>query len=77
MIFRSGYIAAALLWALVPLAAAAQSTETPAAAATIFDFRAAQLVDLLSGKITFADYFDPSFQTAVPEAQFQAITASP
>ena len=75
MIFRSGYIAAALLWALAPLAAAAQPTETPAAAVTTFDLRAAQLVDLLSGKIAFADYFDPSFQTAVPEAQFQAITA--
>jgi beta-lactamase class A len=36
-----------------------------------FDKRAAQLVDLMNGKIAFADYFDPSFQKAVPEAQFK------
>lgn len=54
----------------------AQPPETAAAAATAFDKHAAQLVDLLAGRIAYADYFDPSFQTAVPEAQFQAITAS-
>src|SRR3546814_5088450 len=34
------------------------------------------LVELLTARIPFADYFDPSFQTAIPEAQFKAITAS-
>ena len=55
---------------------AVQSPEIAAAADTAFDRRAAQLVDLLTARIPFADYFDPSFQTAIPEAQFQAITAS-
>ena len=55
---------------------AVQSPEIAAAADTAFDRRAAQLVDLLTARIPFADYFDPSFQTAIPEAQFKAITAS-
>jgi beta-lactamase class A len=68
---------AALLGLLAPLPIAAQPPATAAPAAqTAFDRRAAQLVDLLGGKIAFADYFDPSFQAAIPEAQFQAIAAS-
>lgn len=54
---------------------AAQSPEMQAAATTDFDRRAAQLVDLLNGSIAFADYFDPSFQAALPEAQFKTMTA--
>ncbi len=46
-------------------------TVTPATQ-TGFDRRAAQLVDLFSGQIEYSDYFDPHFQTAVPEAQFRA-----
>src|SRR3546814_4768994 len=55
---------------------AVQSPEIAAATDTAFDRRAAQLVELLTARIPFADYFDPSFQTAIPEAQFKAITAS-
>lgn len=59
-----------------PAALAQQMPETANSAATAFDRRAAQLVDLLTGKVAFADYFDPTFQTAVPEAQFDVIAAS-
>lgn len=54
---------------------AAQSPEMQAATTTGFDRRAAQLVDLLNGEIVFADYFDPTFQAALPEAQFKTMTA--
>ena len=54
---------------------AAQAPEIQAATITDFDRRAAQLVDLLNGAIAFADYFDPSFQAALPEAQFETMTA--
>ena len=75
--WTSVMIAAAALAFLTPLPTVAQSPATAAPATqTAFDRRAAQLVDLLGGKIAFADYFAPSFQTAVPEAQFKAITAS-
>jgi len=67
---------AATLTLPAPAALAQSAPETAAQGRTAFDRRAAQLVDLLAGKIAFADYFDPSFQTAVPEAQFQAIAAS-
>lgn len=46
------------------------------AVTTAFDRRAAQLVDLLEGRTAFAAFFAPSFQTAIPEAQFKAITTS-
>jgi len=59
-----------------PAAFAQQTPEAAAAAATAFDRRAAQLVDLLASRIAFADYFDSSFQAALPEAQFKAINAS-
>lgn len=55
---------------------AAQSPEMQAATTTGFDRRATQLVDLLNGEIAYADYFDPTFQAALPEAQFKAMTAS-
>ena len=55
---------------------AAQSPEMQAATTTGFDRRAAQLVELLNGEVAFADYFDPTFQAALPEAQFKAMTAS-
>lgn len=57
--------------------ALAQSPNTAAPAqTTAFDRRAAQLVDLLEGRTAFAAFFAPSFQAAIPEAQFKAITAS-
>ena len=68
---------AALLVALPATAATAQPPETATLATqTAFDRRAAQLVDLFAGKIAFADYFDPSFQAAIPETQFKVLTAS-
>lgn len=66
----------ALLACAAPLPLAAQSPEAAVAADTAFERRAGQLVDLLAGKIPFDAYFDPSFQEAVPEAQFRAINAS-
>lgn len=70
-------LSAALLTAFPTSGALAQTPENTAPAlATAFDRRAVQLVDLLSGKIAFADYFDPSFQTDIPEAEFKAINAS-
>ncbi|WP_231738339.1 serine hydrolase [Sphingopyxis sp. H080] len=70
-------LAVAMLAAALPASTTlAQSPETTAPApATAFDRRAAQLVDLLAGRIAFADYFDPSFQKAVPEAQFKTFIA--
>ncbi len=70
-------IAAAIMLGAPSPALAIQSPEaaTPVVQ-TAFDKRAAQLVDLFAGKITFADYFDPSFQAAVPEPQFKAFSAS-
>ena len=71
------FLAALLLALALPTGSvAAQSPEMQAAATTDFDRRAAQLVDLLNGSIAFADYFDPTFQAALPEAQFKAMTAS-
>ena len=74
---RRPVLAAFLLALSLPAApVAAQSPEMQAATTTGFDRRAAQLVDLLNGEVAFADYFDPTFQAALPEAQFQAMTAS-
>lgn len=73
---RSGAIAAAMLAALLPQLAVAQPQASIAPnARTPFDRRAAQLLDLFSGKIAYSDYFDPHFQTAVPEPQFNAFKA--
>jgi beta-lactamase class A len=70
-------LAALLIAFLLPKApAAAQSPEMHAATTTGFDRRADQLVNLLNGEVAFADYFDPTFQAALPEAQFKAMTAS-
>lgn len=74
---RKPALAALFLSLSLPAAPAfAQSPATAPAAVTAFERRAAQLVDVLGGKIAFADYFDPIFQAAVPEAQFKAINAS-
>lgn len=68
---------AGLLSATAAPAAAIQSPATAVPGVqTGFDMRAAQLVDLLTGKLAYTSYFDSSFQTAVPEAQFKAINAS-
>ena len=73
--YRSGVVAAAVLSIIAPQALAAQPAETEAPAAqTALDRRAQQLVDLFGGKIAFTDYFDPHFQTAVPEPQFKAFS---
>ena len=72
-----GLIAALLLASFAPLSAAAQTGAPQAAApatAPAFEQRAAQLVALLDGRIAYADYFAPSFQSVLPEAQFKAIT---
>jgi hypothetical protein len=65
-----------MLGALSPATTVAQTaaTTTPPAQ-TAFDRRAAQLVDLFGGRIAYSDYFDPYFQTAVPEPQFEAFSA--
>jgi beta-lactamase class A len=57
-------------------AVAIQPTETttPTAQAAL-DKRAAQLVDLFAGRIAYSAYFDPHFQAAVPEAQFDVFSA--
>ena len=74
---RNPLLAALLLSLSAPNApVAAQSPEMQAATTTAFEQRAAQLVALLNGEIAFADYFDPTFQAAIPEAQFKAMTAS-
>jgi len=57
-------------------ALAQQQAETARPAGTAFETRAGQLVDLLSGRLGYADYFAPVFQQAVPEAQFKAITTN-
>lgn len=59
-----------------PLPAAAQTAETATAAtSSSFDRRAAELPDVINGNIDFSGYFAPSFQAAVPEAQFKALSA--
>ncbi len=60
----------------LPTAIVAQSLETATPTTTAFEQRAAELVAMLDGKIAFADYFDPTFQAALPETQFRAMTAS-
>ena len=73
---RAGAIAAAMLVALLPHLAVAQPQASIATKAqTAFERRAAQLVDLFSGKIAYSAYFDPHFQTAVPEPQFDVFKA--
>lgn len=60
--------------------APALAYQSPAATAspqeaTAFDRRTAQLVDVIDGNMAFDAYFAPSFQAAVPEAQFKTMTA--
>lgn len=69
-------LAAAIGFGAPSAAHAVQPSEVAPTGATAFDKRASQLVDLLGGKIAYADYFAPSFQQALPEAQFKAMTAS-
>lgn len=75
---RRASIGVAILVAALPaFPVLAQSPETVLPLPTSgFDRRAAQLVDLLEGRAAFAAFFAPSFQTAIPEAQFKAITTS-
>lgn len=70
-LFASAAIAATIALGTPSATLALQPPASAPAARSEFDKRAAQLVDLLDGKIAFADYFDPSFQKAVPEAQFK------
>jgi len=73
--FRAGAIAAAILVVLPPHVASAQAPEGAAPAVqTALERRAAQLVDLFGGKVPYSDYFDPHFQTAVPEPQFKTFS---
>ncbi|WP_432770220.1 MAG: serine hydrolase [Sphingopyxis sp.] len=71
---------AALLTTAMTLPATAalaqQAPEATATADTAFAQRAAQLVDLLAGRVAYGDYFAPDFQAALPEAQFKAVTAN-
>ena len=75
-LLASAAIAAAIALGAPSATLALQSPAPAPAADSAFDKRAAQLVDLLNGKIAFADYFDPSFQQAIPEAQFKTFTTS-
>ncbi|WP_338425573.1 serine hydrolase [Sphingopyxis kveilinensis] len=75
MIRKSVFVALLMSLSLPATSVGARSAETQAVAATPFDRRAAQLVALLNGEIAFADYFDPTFQAALPEAQFKAMAA--
>jgi len=73
---RNASMGVVLLGLLAPLPVFAQPLETPTPTTAAFDRRAAQLADLFESRIAFADYFDPSFQAAIPEAQFKAFAAS-
>jgi beta-lactamase class A len=74
--FRPDILAAAMLATLSPQAAAAQASDTSdSSAQTAFDRRAAQLVNLFDGTIVYSTYFDPHFQAAVSETQFDAFRA--
>lgn len=76
MVRKAVLLAFALALTLPAGTSLAQSPEMQAAADSAFERRAAQLVDALGGSAAFADYFDPTFQSALPEAQFKAMTAS-
>jgi beta-lactamase class A len=76
MIRETAFAVLSLAVSLFPAPVAAQSNEMQAAATTAFEQRAGQLVAMLNGEVAFADYFDPTFQAAIPESQFKAMTAS-
>lgn len=69
-------LAAATLSGAPSAAHAIQPPEVVPAQGRAFERRAAELVDLLTGKIAYLDYFDAAFQKAVPKEKFDAITAS-
>ena len=69
-------LAAATLSGAPSAAHAIQPPEVVPAQGRAFERRAAELVDLLTGKIAYPDYFDAAFQKAVPKEKFDAITAS-
>jgi len=64
---------AALLAMLGATPAGGQTVPNQAESPSAFDRRAAQLVDVINGNMAFADYFAPSFQSAVPEDRFRAM----
>ena len=68
-------VAAACLALAVCPAVLAQPAESATSTATAFDERAAQLADVINGNIAFSDYFAPSFRAAIPQSQFEAMTA--
>lgn len=76
MIRKTALAALVIALSLPTATTAVQSPETAAATTTAFERRAAELVAMLEGNIAFADYFDPTFQAALPEAQFRAMTTS-
>ena len=57
-------------------ALAQQADKAAPAGETAFDRRAGQLVDLFAGHLVYADYFAPTFEQAVPEAQFKTLAAN-
>lgn len=69
-------LAAATLSGAPSAAHAIQPPEVVPAQGRAFERRAAELVDLLTGKIAYPDYFDAAFRKAVPKEKFDAITAS-
>ncbi|HWW58769.1 MAG TPA: serine hydrolase [Sphingopyxis sp.] len=72
-LLASAAIAAMIIVGTPSTAIAFQPAASPSQ--TALDRRVAQLIDVFSGKIAFADFFDPAFQAAVPEAQFKAFSA--
>ncbi|OHD06693.1 serine hydrolase [Sphingopyxis sp. RIFCSPHIGHO2_12_FULL_65_19] len=75
--YKWGALGAAIFAALSPLTIMAQSPAVDAPVAQkAFERRAAELVDLFAGEIAYDDYFDPYFQAAVPEPQFDTFRAS-
>lgn len=54
-------------------ARAEPAPQTATATKAAFDLRAGELVELLNGKVAYADYFAPQFQRAVSESQFRSI----
>ena len=71
----SAAIAATIAFGTPSVALALQPPASTPATDGAFGTRAAQLVDLMNGKLVFTAYFDPSFQSAVPEPQFKAFAA--
>lgn len=66
-------VVAGLLASASPPPVSAQISDQVAPEASDFSRRVAQLPDVINGNMAFSDYFAPSFQIAVPEAQFKAM----